>query len=840
MPFSPTSLTASMAKSDRWSAFGAMPGSDHRLIRVLLLALGLLGPLNLPFSVPPLGADAGPGWFGVTETKDSRTFKVDETATARLRITRVSRRARQAGVLPGDVLLAVDGVPATKGTVAARRDRVVSGDTATLDLERRGVRTRVRVQVNSATVGYRAYTTYVLLLTCVSWLVGMALVGWRGSSTFGLLLGGGLLLVPPIAFSSGVPGDGALLTVVRWIWQMEASAFRLFLPAFLLHAVTLHARRPAVRSGWLWLIVYAALVVVLLFVTRFGRDPLAWSQPGVFRNVRMLVGSLLETLTAVWAGYRFIRADTTHSVTLRLVYGAIAMVMASAAAFSSTTLWIGPWFGEEFVSGVNSVATLFLPTSAALHFFGPGRPEDRVRHAPRWTSWTLSIVLTAIHGLVIFASVAVVLNGSGLDLHGNEGLLFATVVAATLLPAPAFRWLRATVDRRLMSRWLAAEENAQKFVYELSGELSPARISQRVAEAIPSLLDVTHAELLLVGDPPPRPTGTASDRGEYPVRYVSHGELHEMRVEDARDGVMVFPVWGSGRTMIAALRIGSRADGRMIDPPARVLITTICQGVSAALSAAKAHLDLRRAGEDLADAERIAAVGSLSGGLAHEIKNPLAGLKMGVYVLRRDGVDPVKLERLERDVRRIDDLVSGLLRLTGEHPETGESDELLDVRLVSEACINDLRLHAEDRGIVIVEEYPTVPVLHRGAALQFRLIVLNLVANAIESLSASGRVTLVLEVSGSATTITVRDNGPGIADEIIGRVFDLHFTTKRTGTGLGLALVRREAERLGGHVDVAESSAHGTMMRVTLPRRSEAIPSAEPELHGAAAVSDHR
>ncbi len=840
MPFSPISLTSPLSKSDRWSALGAIPGSDHRLIRVVLLALGLLGPLNLPFSVPPLGPDAGPGWFGVMETRDAHSADGDAGSSARLRVTRVSRRARQAGVLPGDVLLAIDGVPATKRTLAARRNGIMSGDTASLDLLRRGDSTRVRVHVEAATIGYRVYTAYVLLLTCLSWLVGMALVGWRGSTTFGLLLGGALLLVPPIAFSSGVPGVGALLSAVRWIWQIEASAFRLFFPALLLHAVAQHARRPALRSRWLWWTVYSALLVVLLFVTRFGRDPLAWSQPGILRDVRMLVGSVLETVAAVWAGYLFLRANARHSVTLRLVYGAIAGIMASAAVFSTTTLWMGTWFGEEFVSGVNSVATLFLPASAALHFFGPGRQDDRTSHAPRWTAWTLSIVLTAVHGLVIFASVAVVLNGAGLNLNGNEGLLFATVVAATLLPAPAFRWLRATVDRRLMSRWLTAEANAQKFVYELSGELSPERISQSVADAIPSLLDVTHAELLLVGDSPPLPGDSAPDRGKSPVRYVSRAELHELRVEDAMEGGTLFPVWGSDRAMIAVLRIGSRTDGRMIDPPTRVLITTISQGVSAALAAAKAHLDLRRAGEDLADAERIAAVGSLSGGLAHEIKNPLAGLKMGVYVLRRDGVDPVKLQRLERDVGRIDDLVSGLLRLTGDHTETGEEDELLDVRTIAAACVSDLRSHAEDRGIEIVEQYPAVPVLHRGVALQFRLIVLNLVSNAIESLIAGGCVTLVLDVAGPATTITVRDNGPGISDEIIDRVFDLHFTTKRTGTGIGLALVRREAERLGGRVDVAESSARGTMMRVTLPRRSEAIPSGEPEPHGATAVSHHR
>jgi len=534
MPFSPTSLTSSLSKSDRWSAFGAMPGSDHRLLRVVLLALGLLGPLNLPFSVPPLGSDAGPGWFGVMETRDAQAIDDGASATVRLRITRVSRRARQAGVLPGDVLLAVDGVPATKRTLAARQNDIIAGDTATLDLQRRGASRRVRVHVEAATIGYRVYTAYVLLLTCLSWLVGMSLVGWRGSSTFGLLLGAALLLVPPVAFSSGVPGDGALLTAVRWIWQIEASAFRIFLPAFLLHAVAQHARRPLVRARWVWWAVYLALIVVLLFMTRVGRDPLAWTQPGIHRDVRMLVGALLETVTAVWAVALFVRATASHSVTLRLVYGAIASMMASAAVFSATTLWLGSWFGEEFVSGVNSVATLFLPTSVALHFFGPGRQEDRGRDAPRWTDWTFSIVLTAVHGLVIFASVAVVLNGAGLNLNGNEALLFATVVAATLLPAPAFRWLRATVDRRLMSRWLAAEENAQKFAYALSGELSRARISQSVAEAIPSLLDVTHAELLLVGDRQQLPGGATLDRGEHPVRYVSHGELYAVRVEDER------------------------------------------------------------------------------------------------------------------------------------------------------------------------------------------------------------------------------------------------------------------------------------------------------------------
>jgi signal transduction histidine kinase len=130
-------------------------------------------------------------------------------------------------------------------------------------------------------------------------------------------------------------------------------------------------------------------------------------------------------------------------------------------------------------------------------------------------------------------------------------------------------------------------------------------------------------------------------------------------------------------------------------------------------------------------------------------------------------------------------------------------------------------------------------VWQRGVPLQFRLIVLNLMSNAIESVGVAGRISLVVEMTDAVTMIRVADNGPGIAPEVIDRVFDLHFTTKRGGTGLGLALVRREAERLGGSVAVAASSPHGTVMQVSLPRMSRTSSSGELEAHGAASVSDH-
>ncbi|WP_298265092.1 ATP-binding protein [Gemmatimonas sp.] len=838
MPLSQTSLTTWSVSAERWSTLGTI-AAEHRLVRVLLLVLGLLGPLNLPFSVPPLGRDASPGWFATSAMPSAHASELAAGASTSLRITRVSRRARQAGVLPGDVLVAVNGVPVTLATLAEHRARAV-GKLVALDLQRRGDSVRVQVQVDAATIGYRVYTTYVLLLTCLSWLVGMALIASRGSTAFGLLTGAALLLIPPIAFSNGVPGTGLLLTSVRWLWHMEASAFRLFVPALLLHALAIAIRRPTWRSPRLWLGVYTLLGALLLLVTDLGRDPLAWARPGLLRELRMLVGFLLETVTALSAIYMLLRPEVSQGVTIRIVYGAIAAVMLSASVFSSTTLVLGSWSGEEFVSGVNSVATLFLPLALALHFFSPERLDDRVRNAPALATWSFAIILSAVHGLVIFASVAVVLNGSGQDLGGNEWLLFSTVVAATLLPAPAFRWLRATVDRRLMSRWVRAESNAQEFVYELSQELDSTRIARRIAAEIPALLDVSSAELFLVGEPVHSASASGAIGAATDVRFVSATELEAMRAADTQEGVTVFPVWGLDGVPIAVLRIGARTDGRPIDLPARVLITTIRQGVGAALAAAKAHIDLRRAGQELATAERIAAVGSLSGGLAHEIKNPLAGLKMGVYVLRRDGVDPVKLQRLERDVGRIDDLVSGLLRFTSDRADQADEVRLVDLRLVAAACVRDLRIGAEDRGIEIVEEYPNDVVLQRGSLLQFRLILTNLVSNAVESIGGAGRVVLTLRDTYDRITLTVGDTGAGIPPDIVPRVFDLHFTTKQSGTGIGLALVRREVERLGGYIEVVETSTRGTMMCVSLPRCPEALVYEETVPHDEAAVPDHR
>lgn len=779
------STAARAADSARTRALPA--DGAHRLWRVVLLALGMLVPLNLPFSVPPLGSDARPGWF-TTSMSDVRGVEGGPII-----MTRVSRNARSAGVLPGDRLRAIDGVAADASTLRRRESTLRANDTVALLLERGRVLRTVEVIVEAPTVSYRTYTAYVVSLAYFCWLAGMAVIAWRGHETGALLFGAALLLVPPVGFAGGVPGDGALLRVVRGLWQLEATAFRFTVPALLLHALVLTRRRGT--SAMPWVVLYAALGVLVLVITRFGSDLLAWTQPGPARTVRMLTGFVLE-LSCVGVAIGILRRrDGPREVTQRTLVAAVAVAMASAALYSGTRVAFGSWIGEAFVSGLNSVAMFALPAAVAIHYLWPTHSTPLAPRLGRWTAGGVSVGIAGAHALVIAASVAVVLNGSGQDLGGVEWLLFVTVVAASVLPVPAFRWLRTVADRRLVAHWVRVEEDAQTFLAEVSGELDPERIASRVAEELPKLLDVTAAAL--------RPMDAAVGDGMHPV-----------------------PVLGPDRQPIALLHLGPQGDGRPLDPPTRVLVTTICQGLGAALTAARAADAMRRYEAELAHAERIAALGALTGGLAHEIKNPLAGLKMAVHMLRRDGADVRRLQRIEQDVRRIDDVVSGLLRLandTGDVPGVSDTGTV-DLNELLRASVGDLRHGAEDRGIHLVETYPEPPVLMTGPALPYRLIALNLLTNAIESVSTGGVVQVQLDQRPDAVVLSVRDDGPGVPDAVRPRIFDLHFTTKRHGTGIGLALVRHEAERLGGHAMLVETSSAGTTMRVELPRVARATP----------------
>jgi signal transduction histidine kinase len=785
---------------------------DHRssrpLARAALLLLGLLALLNVPFSVPSLGGDKSFGWSTKPLASDSREQVV----------TRTLRRARAAGLLPGDRVLAVDGTTADSAAIAVARRKAAPGDTLDL-LIRHGTEQRlVRVPVSDSSPSYLGFLSYVVLLALVAWLVGIALVVWRGQRKDALLLAAALLLLPPSFFPSGIPGDNTLATLLRVPWQFAGASYPLFFPAVLLHFAVAKGRWPAaLRSPLVWISFYVALLVVIVGSSGSPHELLRWSHTGFGHHVRAGASVAVSLALAVVAGRIYHRSEA-FSFSVRWLAGAIMLVAATTSGQILLGTYAPSWIGTEAMSEIDSLTLLLLPTLTAFHYFLP-RSTDGVWDSQRWVNSASWMVVTWVYGLALIGVTGAVLHVTNQRLGGVEWLLFVAIIMTTLALSPVLQRVRELVDRRLLADWIEREQVANAFVERIGRELELERIAASVKHELPAALSVASAELLLAHEAveewlgrddtiPPPGVATASRAG------IAAAALEERPRSDAEE--ILIAVRDTEDTIVGALRVGRRLDGRDFDTTADGLHRLVSQGVASALASARSYLVLQRAREELAESERIASLGVLAGGLAHEIKNPLASLQMGLYLLERQGADRSKLARIRRDVRRIDDIVCGLLRFTDHEPI--ERPELVDVRPIISNCVVELRPLAEDRGATLTERYTSGQASVLGRPGQIRLAVSNILTNAIDSIPEGGTIRVEMELSASHVEISVSDTGPGIPPELRDRIFELNFSTKPGGTGIGLALARRETERLGGHIDVESGAGTGTSLRIVLPR----------------------
>ncbi|MFN0119872.1 MAG: two-component system sensor histidine kinase NtrB [Blastocatellia bacterium] len=231
---------------------------------------------------------------------------------------------------------------------------------------------------------------------------------------------------------------------------------------------------------------------------------------------------------------------------------------------------------------------------------------------------------------------------------------------------------------------------------------------------------------------------------------------------------------------------------------------------------------------ELARVEQMSRFGDLAAGLAHEIKNPLAGIQGIVDILlqRRGTEHPERLalENIRHEVRRIDETVHLLLdRARPRIPNLrlASLNETVE-RAVSLAQHQAMRLQST-AGWRINVHYPdpAEAIVMRMDAMQIEDAVLNLLINAIESMEGHGSVTAMLEQrlhdGSAAAVIEVADTGRGIASEHLPRVFSPFFTTRPHGTGLGLPAVRRIARAHGGDVAVSSTPGRGSVFTIHLP-----------------------
>lgn len=240
-------------------------------------------------------------------------------------------------------------------------------------------------------------------------------------------------------------------------------------------------------------------------------------------------------------------------------------------------------------------------------------------------------------------------------------------------------------------------------------------------------------------------------------------------------------------------------------------------GSSVVLKDVTSLLSLER---QLADAEHLAILGELSAGLAHEIKNPLAGIKGAIDVIR-DSMpisDPnrVILGDVLHEVDRIDNTVRDLLFYAKPKPPTHSSVYLPDL---AQRILTMVRQSSkkETLGLRLVTLTP-IPAF-TGDEFQLEQVLLNLLLNALKASPPGG--TIVVLVSHDAANFVVQlevtDEGPGVPEELRKKIFQPFFTTRTDGIGLGLATSLRNVQNHGGSIEVHSEVGHGARFVVTLP-----------------------
>jgi len=222
--------------------------------------------------------------------------------------------------------------------------------------------------------------------------------------------------------------------------------------------------------------------------------------------------------------------------------------------------------------------------------------------------------------------------------------------------------------------------------------------------------------------------------------------------------------------------------------------------------------------ERLMTSEKMAVLGQLSAGLAHELRNPLSAISGAVEILREDMTPTNEHERLigvaTQEVERLNLLVEDFLILTMPIQKNKSSVDL--GKIVSDT-VDSFTKTIRRSNIEIVNGIEE-EIYVRANSYRLKQAVWNLLMNSIESMPGGGKVTLSSEFQDGKVILKFRDEGRGIDDKIKSRLFDPFFTTKEVGTGLGLAIVQKVIEGYNGEVNVESSPGKGTTFIITLPR----------------------
>jgi len=235
------------------------------------------------------------------------------------------------------------------------------------------------------------------------------------------------------------------------------------------------------------------------------------------------------------------------------------------------------------------------------------------------------------------------------------------------------------------------------------------------------------------------------------------------------------------------------------------------------------YADLQKSFESLRRAERLSALGTLSAGLAHEIRNPLSAIQGALEIMGREDLEPLRRQEftgiVTKEVARLNEMLAHFLRFARPQPPqrkpTAVRELMQEVHsLVSESAASrrvQVRLREADFPLTTVSVDPD----------QIKEVMLNLVLNATEAMPGGGAVELSAAREADSIAINIMDDGTGVPEGDLQKIFDPFYSTKPDGTGLGLPIAHQIMEQHGGRIEARRNPGRGMTFSLVFPLAAE-------------------
>ena len=226
---------------------------------------------------------------------------------------------------------------------------------------------------------------------------------------------------------------------------------------------------------------------------------------------------------------------------------------------------------------------------------------------------------------------------------------------------------------------------------------------------------------------------------------------------------------------------------------------------------------LQKAQSEITQSEKLAALGYLSAGMAHEIRNPLNSISLFIQLMRQNTIDAEQLEyqgKILKEIDRIDDIIRKLLDAS-RRTRTISND--ISINQVIDNALEVFFPQIETGKIKVTRSYCESLSPIKADSVELGQIFTNLFLNALDEMKAGGHLEIQISEENSRVVVRIADSGGGISADTLPNIFDPFFSTKARGTGMGLPVVQRIARIYDGNITVEKTSPAGTVFRLDFP-----------------------